>query len=209
MTPSPDPQPVREPVTKAGDDLLNDLIQSHEGVSYTVIEAVRDAIPLIEEEAAKGAFLLGAETHQEAIDALRALRAQPVKEAGLREAVEGLIAEYADDDTPSWDDGVPHLVRTAVVADLRAALAAPSRPPERAESVTYTNLGPTTTTPATPAAAPALDAREVAAAMHESGICAGWQPDDPMDHERDHLEDAEAFLRCLTPRQEDREGAGS
>ncbi len=41
----------------------------------------------------------------------------------LREALLSRIEEYSDDDFATWIDGVPYLVRTGVVDDLRAALA--------------------------------------------------------------------------------------
>src|SRR5687767_12636761 len=41
---------TREPVTRAGDELLTDLIQDHEAPSYHVIERVRVGISAIEQE---------------------------------------------------------------------------------------------------------------------------------------------------------------
>lgn len=39
-----------EPTTKAGDELLTDIIQDHEGPSYHVIERIRSGILAIEAE---------------------------------------------------------------------------------------------------------------------------------------------------------------
>jgi hypothetical protein len=44
---------------------------------------------------------------------------------------------------------------------------------------------------------PRADVDALAVALHRAGTCSGWQPDDPMDHERDHADDAVAVSRVL------------
>jgi hypothetical protein len=168
----------REPTTKAGDELLTDMVQDHEAPSYRMIERVRQGILAIEAEAEGAGFAAAL------MNVARSEAQDTAASSGLRGHIPNveLIGEYEFDGAYlscecGWNatgprGGVQNVDQNAVgeewIEHVRAALAQPAPEPDR--SGWTPGDGPPDDHPSSPTPEPSLrDEQEAnSAAWHES-----------------------------------------